>query len=84
MLKFQFYSAKKYLKGYAQDSKIIFPQLERARNPYSQPHFEKSHNAENCKRGPFESQQHSLLQNIKKLKEDPLKTLQKFRKKNKK
>ena len=40
-------------------------------------HFEKSHNVENCKRGT------SLLQNIKKLKGDPLETLKSCRKKRK-
>ena len=39
-------------------------------------HFEISHNAEHCKRGPFEI----LLQNVKKMKRNPLES-EKFSKK---
>ena len=45
-------------------------------------HFEISHNAENCKRGPFEIfNNHSVAKFQKKLKGNPLESLKNFRKK---
>ena len=46
-------------------------------------HFETSHNAENCKRGPLRFfNNHSVAKFQKKLKGNPLETLKNFRKKN--
>ena len=45
-------------------------------------HFEKSHNAENCKRGLFDIFQHPFFCEIsKKMKGNPLQSLKNFRKK---
>ena len=47
-------------------------------------HFEISHNAENCKRGPFEIFLTTiLLQNFKKNKGEPIGVFEKFSKKTK-
>ena len=45
--------------------------------------FGKSHNAENCKRGPFEISNIHSVAKYQKFERDPLKTLKKFREKTK-
>ena len=79
---------KTNLKSHRKNTRLIKKQIGYSALGLRKPNFrtkiipfEKSHNAENCKRGPFEIFSTSiLLQNFKKKKGNPLQTLKNFRK----